>query len=133
MNVTLLSTQAIGLKTTWVTRLISNSNQGWKKLVNITLPLKNNNFWECNFKEQDCRAIFAHYKKIPYFWKDVIIKWSKFNFSDPTGISSIIAQPLWFNSFIRNSSNAIILYTKAYESGIFTMKDLIIDGKFATF
>ena len=44
-----------------------------------------------------------------------------------------MSQPLWFNSNIKNHNNALILYTKAYECGIFTINDLIVNNRFATF
>ena len=69
LNVTLLKDQAIGMKLAWVTRLVTNSNQSWKRLVSDFLPLKNNQFWLCNFKDLDCPAIFAQHKNIPYFGK----------------------------------------------------------------
>ena len=133
LNLTLLKDQAIGMKLAWVTRLMSNSNQSWKKLISDFLPLKNNHFWLCNFNEKECPAIFARYKNIPYFWKEVITKWAKYNFSNPGDISNILSQPLWFNSHIRNSNNTIIYYTKSYECGIFTISDLIINNSFANF
>ena len=133
LNVTLLKDQAIGMKISWVVRLISNENQSWKKLVKNKLPLKHNQFWACNFNEHDCKHIFAHYKKIPFFWKDVIVKWAKYNFIEPTNISSIISQPLWFNSCIKNANNSMIYMTKAYDSGIFNIHDLLINNKLATF
>ena len=44
LNVTLLKDQAIGMKLAWVTRLTTNSNQSWKRLVSDYLPLKTINF-----------------------------------------------------------------------------------------
>ena len=133
LNVTLIKDQAIGLKLAWVVRLISSSDQSWKHLVNDFIPLKNNNFWVCNFNEFDCPAIFACFKNIPYFWKDVIHKWAKYNFKEPIDINSVIKQPLWFNTLIRNHNNALLYYKQAYQSGIFTISDLIIDKHLATY
>ena len=133
LNVTLLKDQVAGLKISWVTRLISNSNQSWKHLVNDTIPLKNNQFWLCNFKKNDVGGIVACFKNIPFFWRNVIVDWANYNYSDPENIASIMSQPLWFNSNIKNHNNALILYTKAYECGIFTINDLIVNNRFATF
>ena len=133
LNLTLLKEQIIGLKISWIIRLISNSNQGWKDIVNNAIPLKNNEFWRCNIKKEDCKAVFNHYKKIPFFWKDVIVKWANYNFGEPSNISDILGQVLWFNSFIKNSNNEMICYTACYNSGIFCIKDLICNNKLATF
>ena len=108
LNLTLLKDQIIGLKISWVIRLFTDQNQGWKDIVNKSLPLRNDDFWTCNIKKEDCKSIFSFCKNIPYFWKDVIIKWASYNFHEPSNISEILGQVLWFNSFIKNNKNEMV-------------------------
>ena len=77
LNVTLLNEQSLGLKISWVSRLIIDSDQGWKNIVRYTLPLNNNQFWLCNFNKQSVHSVLSFYNDIPTFWKDFIQLWSE--------------------------------------------------------
>ena len=99
--------QAIGLKIAWVKRWINSSESGWKNTIKHTFPLKNNDFWSCNLMERDVWIVLEKYKRIPYFWKDVIKKWADLNFYIPNKIDEIINQPLWLNSLIRNEKKRV--------------------------
>ena len=133
LKVTLMHEQGLGLKVTWVTRLLSDSQQGWKILVNRTIPLKNNDFWLCNFSPSYVHAILNQYKNIPVFWKDVISKWAEYNFFEPKTIEEILSQPLWFNSLILNGNRDMIFYTQWYDAGIFKILDIVVNGRLANF
>ena len=115
-----------------VKRLTNEHKGGWKDIVNKSLPLRLNDFWLCNVNTNDVRAIFANFKSIPYFWKNVILNWCDFNFKEPETPNEILSQPLWFNSFIKDGQNNLIYYKTWYDSGIFKIADLVISNKLAT-
>ena len=73
LKVTLVHEHCLGLKISWITCLISNSQQGWKVLVNNSIPLDNNDFWLCNFNVSSVHAITSYYKNIPSFWRIMVV------------------------------------------------------------
>ena len=133
LNLTLLKDQIIGLKISWVIRLIKNPNVGWKNIVMGALPLKIQDIWSCNFNKEDGKAIFLHSKNIPYFWKDVIMKWAGYNFYEPKDITDILSQTLWFNSYIKNNKKEMLFFSSWYSEGLFRVKDLFINNKIASY
>ena len=79
----------------------------WKDIVNKSLPLRFNDFWLCNVNTTDVRAIFANFKSIPYFWKNVILNWCDFNFKEPENVKdvrSFLGLVNFFGRFIPNLS-----------------------------
>ena len=75
--------------------------------------------WLCNLKEPDIRKRFKN-----HFWTDVLIAWSKLNFTKQPDVDQIGKQYIWLNSCLRSAGEPFI-FTTPYKNGLTTLNQLI--------
>ncbi len=89
------------LKLAWINRLLKTDSK-WTFLVYRQLPIKENYIWDCNLRINDIAILTNHVNN--QFIIDIIETWFEFKFCEPTNISEIASQPLWFNSLIKTNN-----------------------------
>lgn len=100
----------IALKTQWVA--ILQDNEKVRALATEFLPAIGHDIWYCNISPKDVVFIMED-----SFWRDVLSAWSEINFFTPTNVSQIIAQSLWFNSFVKIAGKPVYFH-RAHRAGI---------------
>jgi hypothetical protein len=117
------------LKLAWLRRLLDQENKGtWKSLFMLNLPLSEQYVWNCNLMINDVCSLKPYLKN--NFWKEVVEAWCIYNFHEPTDITGIRTQNVWFNSFIK-VDNKTLFHRDWYNSGVETITDLLDgNGKF---
>ena len=115
-----LETKDNALKTKWI-KIINTDSLILEFATRKLSSILKNDIWKCNLTEQDIVLLFED-----SFWRDVLIAWSKLNFTkvkDCQGINEISNQFIWYNSLI-TSNYKPLLFTKIYKNGLESLGQL---------
>ena len=111
----------MGMKLTWVKRLLDDTNSGkWKLLVKKYMSEWGvNSFWRYNIAYKD----FVFYQVGLLFWRDVIKCWCHFNFDSLEQIDEPGNQIVWNNSHVKRGGK-IIQYKEWERKGLLLLTHL---------
>ena len=97
-----ISSKITSLQCSWVKRLFDRNFHDWKI---IPLFLFEKHFGK-NFKFHGSLDIPQYFiRKMPEFYREILLNWSKFLSYDPSVPSTILSQYLWFNKYIKIGNN----------------------------
>ena len=117
----------MSLKLIWIKRLLDDNFNTWKHLAkNFLIPLGDAYLFHSNLSLSD-RCLHA-LNKLPTFYQELIILWTKICSTEPKNIAEILGQSLWNNKFIRRKDKPIF-YQPFSDRGINTISDLITEDR----
>ena len=68
LKLTTITDQLIGLKLTWIKRIVEGDNSAtWKKVINSCIPMSIRDFLYCNTNLEDIKKCKYKFKNIPCF------------------------------------------------------------------
>ena len=121
-----IESKIAGLKSTWVHRIIYNSNPVIVRLYKTHLKQFGEKlFFECNMQTKDVDKLNIS----STFLKDVLYSWTKASYTEPTCIGKEI---IWNNSNITDQNKKTFFYHKWYDRSI-KFIDHIYDYKIQSF
>ena len=122
-----ISSKITSLQCSWVKRLFDRNFHDWKI---IPLFLFEKHFGK-NFKFHGSLDIPQYLiRKMPEFYREILLNWSKFLSYDPYVPSTILSQYLWFNKHIKIGNNSAY-FSHFSNHGINFIGNLVdINGKY---
>ena len=96
-----ISSKITSLQCSWVKRLFDRNFHDWRIIPHF---LFQKNFGK-NFEFHGSLDI-PQFKKMPEFYREILLNWSKFLSYDPSVPSTILPQYLWLNKHIKIGNNS---------------------------
>ena len=122
-----IKSKLMSLKLIWIKSLLDGNFHTWKHLAkNFLMSLGDAYLFHSNLSLSDC-CLHA-LNKLPTFYKELIILWTKICSTEPRNMVEILGQSLWNKRFIRCKDKPIF-YQQFSDRGINTISDLITEDR----